>query len=558
MKEEKKLKIIPLGGMGEIGKNMTLFEYDQKILIVDIGLKMPSENMPGVDYIIPNVSYLDGREKDIVAVLFTHGHYDHIGAIPYIIEKIGNPKIFASPLTKGIIMKRQEEFPNNVQLDITEVNNGSKINLNPFKVEFFHMNHNIMHNLGMFIRTPVANIVHTSDFKLDASPVNEKPSDLEKLKEIGGQNIDLLMIDSTGAENPGHSLSEKVIMENLDEIFVNSNGRIIAATFSSLVNRIQQLIALSEKHGRKVAIIGNGMKTNIEICRKLKLVSIKKGTLIKPKDVADYPDGKITIICTGAQGEDRAALMRIANGEHQSIHFKKGDSVIFSSSVIPGNERMVQELKDDILRQGAKVYHYKMMDIHAGGHAYQDEIKEVINLIKPKNIMPIHGQYSMFASLKNMAIDTMNFKEENILLAENGDIVYFTKQKGTVEQSKIASNYVMVDGLGVGDVGEVVLRDRKMLAEDGMFVIIVIVDKQKGQVKGSPDIISRGFIYLRESKTMLFQTRKKTIQIVNKSAGSGGAVNWTYVKDELRNKIGQFLYEKTERRPMVLPVIIEV
>ncbi len=557
-KTEKKLQITPLGGLGEVGKNMTLFEWDKKIIIVDMGLKFPGDSVPGVDYIIPNISCLKGRENDVLGVLFTHGHYDHIGAIPYLMEKAGNPPIFASPLTKGIIMKRQEEFTMNAKLDINDIGHGSKVELGPFKIEFFHMNHNIMDNLGLFIQTPGGNIVHTSDFKFDETPVNDKPTDFRKLKEIGSRGVDLLMIDSTGAENEGHSLSEKVIMENINEIFMSSKGRIIAATFASLINRIQQIIALSERHGRKVAIEGSGMKTNVEICRKLKHITTKKGTIIKSKDISDYPDDKITILSTGAQGEERAALMRITSGEHKNISFKKGDTIIFSSSVIPGNERVVQDLKDDILRQGTRVFHYKMMDIHAGGHAQQDELARMVEIMKPKYIMPIHGQYSMFMSLKHMLIDRLRFPEKNILVAENGNIVNLSKSKAEIAKETVPSNYIMVDGLGVGDVGEVVLRDRKALAEDGMFVIIAVVDKQKGTIKGSPDIISRGFIYLRESKDLLHQTRKRTIQIVNKTAGDKKAVNWTYVRDEIRNKIGQFLYEKTERRPMVLPVIIEV
>jgi len=557
-KTENKLQIIPLGGLGEVGKNMTLFEWDKKILIVDMGLKFPGESVPGVDYIIPNIACLKEREKDILGIVFTHGHYDHIGAIPYLAEKIGNPPLFASPLTKGIIIKRQEDFPMNAKLDINDIESGSKLELGPFKLEFFHMNHNIMDNLGIFIQTPGGNVVHTSDFKFDENPINDQPTDFRKLKEIGSRKIDFLMIDSTGAENEGHSLSEKVIMENLDEIFASSKGRIIAATFASLINRIRQVITLSEKHGRKVAIEGSGMKNNVEICRKLKYITTKKGTIIKSKDIADYPDDKITLLSTGAQGEERAALMRIANGEHKNIRLKKGDTIIFSSSVIPGNERVVQDLKDDILRQGTRVFHYKMMDIHAGGHAYQDEIARMIEIMNPRYVMPIHGQYSMFMSLKHMAIEKLNFPEKNIIVVENGNIVNLSKSGAVIDKKTVPSNYIMVDGLGVGDVGEVVLRDRKALAEDGMFVIILVVDRQKGTIKGSPDIISRGFIYLRESKDLLHQTRKKAVQIVNTVAGEKKAVNWTYVKDELRNKIGQFLYEKTERRPMVLPVIIEV
>ncbi len=556
--QQKELQIIPLGGFGEVGRNMMLLQWKNKILIIDMGFRMPNENMPGIDYIIPNTTYLKDREKDIEGIVFTHGHYDHIGAVPYLIDKLKNPPMFASALTKGIIIKRQEEFPHQPKLDINEVKAGSKIKLGVFNIEFFHQNHNIVDNLGLLIGTPVGNIVHSSDFKFDKTPVNDQPTNFEKLKEIGRKKILLAMIDSTGAENEGYSLSEKVILENLEEIFKESKGRIIAATFSSLINRIQQLIILSEKYGRKVAIEGNGMKTNVEICRQLKYLKIKKNTIIKSKNIDDYPDNKITILCTGAQGEGRAALMRIANKEHRNIQFKKNDSIIFSSSVIPGNERAVQELKDDILRQGTKVYHYKMMDIHAGGHAQKEEIKDFINIMKPDFLMPIHGQYSMFASLKNIAVDEMKIPEKNVMLAENGNVVHLSQKKIRKDEKMVPFNYVMVDGLGVGDIGEVVLRDRKALAEDGMFVIVAVVDRNEGKIKGSPDIISRGFIYLRESKDLLYQTRKKVNYIVNQAAGSGGSINSAHIKDELRNKIGQFLYEKTERRPMVLPVIIEI
>jgi ribonuclease J len=365
------------------------------------------------------------------------------------------------------------------------------------------------------------------------------------------------MTDSTGAEEEGHSLSEKTIEKNLEEIFKTAKGRIIAATFASLINRIQQIIALSEKYGRKVIVEGYSMRTNVEISKILGYVKSKKRTLVKVKEISNYPDSKITILCTGAQGEGSAILMRIAQKDHPLIRLKKGDTVILSSSVIPGNERTVQMLKDDILRQGVKVFHYKMMDIHAGGHAQKEELKEMIKIIKPKFFLPIHGQYSMLVSHAELAKE-MGIPEKNIVIAENGQIINLDPKRFFIKKQKVPSNYVMIDGLGIGDVGEVVLRDRQMLAKDGMFVIVAVVDKQTGKVKGSPDIISRGFVYLRESKELLRETRKKVIGIVNHATGSGRAVNWSYIKDEIRNKIGQFLYTKTQRRPMILPVVIEV
>lgn len=557
MKKQQNLRIIPLGGLGEVGRNMMLLEYERKILIIDMGLRFPEEDMPGIDYIIPNISYLQGRQKDIVGIAFTHGHYDHIGAVPYLIDKLGNPTIFASVLTRGIILKRQEDFPQAPKLNIEIVKHGSKVNLSPFKIEFFRQNHNIADNLGLFVNTPVGNIIHTSDFKFDPSPVNDLPTDFEKLKEFGSRGVLLLMSDSTGAEEPGHSFSEKEIFGNLDKIFQGAKGRIIAATFASLINRLQQIITLSEKYGRKVAVDGYSMKTNVEICKALGYIKSKKGTLINVKEIAEFPDSKITLLCTGAQGEGQAVLMRIANKEHKFVRIKKGDSVIFSSSVIPGNERTVQIMKDEILRQGAKVFHYRMMDIHAGGHAQQEELEKMIKILKPRFFIPLHGQYSMLAEHAEIA-KAAGLSENNVVVAENGHIVNLSRDKIFIEKERIQSNYVMVDGLGIGDVGEVVLRDRQMLAKDGMFVIVAVVDRQTGKVKGSPDIISRGFVYLRESKELLRQTRKKVIEIVDRAAGTGGAVNWSYVKDEIRNKIGQFFYTKTQRRPMILPVVIEV
>ncbi|XOB41934.1 MAG: ribonuclease J [Candidatus Nealsonbacteria bacterium] len=564
-KSQKNLRIIPLGGLGEVGRNMMLLEWQERhpssrgspILIIDMGLGFPGENMPGIDCIIPNISYLRGKEKNILGAVLTHGHYDHIGAIPYIIPRLGLIPMYASQLTKGIILKRREDFPNQPKLNIENIKDGSKIQLGPFQVEFFKQNHNIPDNLGLFIKTPLGNIVHTSDFKFDESPVNESPTDFEKLKNIGKRGILLLMSESTGAEEEGHSLSEKTIFENLDKIFKKAEGRIIAASFASLINRIQQLIILSEKYGRKVTIEGHSMKINVEIAQTLKKIEAKKGTFIRTKDIGKFPDSKITVICTGAQGEEEAVFMRIANREHKFIRLKKEDTIIFSSSVIPGNERSIQFLKDQFHRQGAKVFHYKMMDIHASGHAREEELKEMLRIMKPKFFLPIYGQYSMLVRHAQLA-EEVGLLKQNIMVAENGEVINLSSKRIFIEKKRVPSNYVMVDGLGIGDVGEVVLRDRQTLAKDGMFVIVAVVDRQAGRVKGSPDIISRGFVYLKESKELLKETRKKVTDIVNRAAGSGGAVNWSYVKNEIRNKIGQFLFSKTQRRPMILPVVIEV
>lgn len=560
-KIEDTLRLIPLGGLGEVGRNMTLLEYKNSILIIDMGFRMPEETMPGIDYIIPDISYLleNKRYKNVVGVVITHGHYDHVGAIPYIWNRIGNPPIYAAPLTKGIILKRQDEFKDQPKLDVNEVKDGSKIKLDVFEIEFFKQNHSIPDNMGLLIKTPVGNIVHTSDFKFDNFPVNEKPTDFKKLESIAENGIHLLMCDSTGAEEPGHSLSEKDIFENMDKIFAGAKGRIIIATFSSLINRIQQAVTLSEKYNRKVGFIGHSMKSNVEVTKKLGYLKSQKGTLLKKVDeVNNLPDNRVTILCTGAQGEENAGLMKIAMGEHQSIKIKPGDTIVFSSSVIPGNERSVQILKDDFIRQKANVFHYKMMDIHAGGHAQRDEIKEMVNIMKPKFFMPVHGQFSMLFANARLAEDECGYKEDQAILADNGNIINVTKDKVFIDNKSVSAEYIMVDGLGIGDVGEVVLRDRQMLAKDGIFVIIAVVNRKTGKVQESPDIISRGFVYLKESKDLLYQARKKVIATIERSTTSGQVTNWTYIKDTIRNNLGDFLFQKTQRRPMILPVIIEV
>lgn len=556
---EFSIKIIHLGGLGEVGKNMTIFEWNNKILILDVGLMFPEENMPGVDCVIPNTEYLKGKEQNIVGVIFTHGHYDHIGAVPYIFKNIIKPHVpvYAGPLTKGIILKRQEDVPHQPRLIINEITPNLKLDFGEIKVEFFPQAHTIPDNFGIVIKTPNGNIVHTSDFKFDLTPMYGTPTNFDQLKAIANEPTWLLMSDSTGAEDEGHSMSEKVIFENLDTIFSQAKGRIIASSFGSLINRIQQLIVLSEKHGRYVAIDGSTIKTNLEMCRNLGYMKFEKGTIISPKKIQDYPENKVTLICTGAQGEQQAVLMRIASGEYPYLKVKKGDTVIFSSSVVPGNERSVQNVKDEFYRQKANVYHYKMMDIHASGHAKKEDLREMINIFKPKFFMPVHGQYSMLSN-HAMIAQEQGIQENNIVLAENGQVLSLKKDYFKIESQTVPANYVMVDGLGIGDVGEVVLRDRQTLAEDGIFVIISIVDHKTGKVRNSPDIISRGFIYLRESKDLLAETRKKVVNIIHRTTGSGGAVNWNYTKNNIRNELGEFLFRKTQRRPMVLPVIIEV
>jgi len=536
---------------------MTIFEYDRDIVIVDMGLQFPEEDMPGIDYVIPNISYLKGKENYIRGVIVTHGHFDHIGGIPHIMHKIGNPTIFTARLTQAIIEKRQEDYKEQGKLNIYTVDpDKDNLQLGSFKVEFFRVNHNIPDGFGVVIHSPVGSVMHTGDFKFDPSPVGEKPTDIEKIKKFGQRGIKLLMSDSTGSETEGDSISEQSIMETLDQIIQGNKNRIIIATFSSLLSRIQQIIMLAEKCGRKVVIQGYSMKSNVEIAVKLGYLKAQKGTLISPKEMKDLPKEKVIIACTGAQGEDRAVLMRIANKEHREIKLIKNDTVIFSSSVVPGNERTVQRLKDNLTRQGAELFHYKMMDVHTGGHALRDDLKRMIQMTNPKYFVPIHGNHYMLKIHGDLAAD-VGIPRENILLPDNGHIMEFTETTGAITKRKVPANHVMVDGLGIHDSSNVVIRDRQMLAKDGMFVVIATIDGKTGKLVGNPDLISRGFIYMKESKGLVEQARKKVRKIVE-SKKVDSSVNYAYLKNKIRDDVGQFLYSKTERRPMVLPVVIEV
>ena len=552
------LRFIPLGGCGEVGRSMYIYEYMDDIVIVDMGLQFPDEDMPGIDYLIPNVEYLKPKKKNIRGIIITHGHYDHIGAIPHLLDPLGNPPIYATALTRGMILKRQDDFKQYPKPNIEIINSESRIKLGSFDIEFFHVNHNIPDCVGVVLKSPGGTAVHTGDFKFDHTPVNERPADIARLSELGRQGVTLLVSESTDAEIPGHQISEMEVQKSLEEIFKVARGRIIAATFASLLTRVQQLVWLSEKYGRKVLIEGYSMKQNVAVAQELGYLQIKRGTIIESKEIDHYKDEQLTVVCTGAQGEDRAVLMRIANNEHKTISLKPEDSVIFSSSVIPGNEATVQRLKDILYKKAGKVFHYSSMDIHAGGHAKREELKMMINLTKPKYLVPIHGNYFMLKLHSDLAQEA-GIPKENVCIAEDGEVVQILPEGIKKLKDRIPMDHVMVDGLGVGDVKEVVLRDRQHLAEDGIFVIITLVDSVTGRVRTSPDIISRGFIYLKESQDLLKEVRNRTRKIVEEMTVSGERpINWTYIKDTLREKIGQYLFTKTQRRPMVLPVVIEV
>lgn len=560
--QETKLRIIPLGGVEETGgKNCTVIEYKNDILVIDMGLMFPDESMPGVDYVIPDVTYLEQNKQKIRALLLTHGHLDHIGAIPYVYEKIGSPIIYSSALSLGLVRSKLEEFGLDKSARLETLLPGSApLQLGCFKVTSFRLTHSIPQAMGFAIETPEGLLIMTGDFKFDHTPADGRPADFSALAMLGSKKPLLLISESTNIEKPGVSISEKEIENSLFQIMENAKGRMIVSTFSTLISRVQQILNCSKKLNRKVCFVGRSMITTVEIAISLEALIVPKDTLLDVKDLDKYPDEKIVIVCTGSQGEDNAALTRIATGEHRQIKIKKGDLVILSSSPIPGNERSVSGLMDNLFRAGARVIYQKLMDVHTSGHANQEDLKLMLALIKPKYLMPNHGERHRLMLHSQIAQEMGIVDEEHCLVTDDGQVVEFSGGKGEVTNKRVPASYVMVDGLGVGDVGNIVLRDRKAMAQDGIFVIIVTVDHETGEVVTSPDIISRGFIYMRENEQLVHKSRAEIKKIFAKHSSDrkGPKTDWSFAKQKLRDEIGEFLFRETERRPMVIPVIIEV
>jgi len=556
------LRIMVVGGLEEVGRNMTIIEYNKEIIIIDMGLQFPEEDMPGIDYIIPNVSYLQDKKSWIKGVIITHGHYDHIGGIPHIMGEIGNPPMFMGKMTAGLVRKRQQEYRTAPQLKIKEIDETHSIKLGAsFQIEFLRVNHSIPDCFAVVIRTNLGTVVHTGDFKIDFSPVNDKPADLNRIAQLGAQGVMLLMSDSTDATHPGYQLSESAIGEEMGKLFEKIEGRIIIGTFASQLSRVQKIFDLAERYGRRVSLQGRSMNSNVEIAHQIGYLKFNPRIIVEDKDLNKLPDGKVLIVGTGAQGESNAFLKRVVNGEHRVVSIKKGDTIMFSSSVIPGNERAIQNLMDMVVRQGAKIIHYKMLDIHAGGHAKQEDLKLAMRLFRPEYFMPIEANHYMLQAHADLA-EQVGIPKERIFVADNGQVVAFhrsanNKINGALTKEKIPSDYVMVDGLGVGDVSEIVLRDRRMMSEDGMIVVIATIDAKTGAIIGNPDLISRGFVHMKENRDLIEKTRMRVKKIV-KDKNPMTAADDDYIKNKIRNDIGQFLFNATKRRPMVLPVVIKV
>ncbi len=552
-----KLKVYALGGLEEIGRNCTVFECGDDIVIVDAGLMFPEENMPGVDYIIPNIACLKGKERNIRGVIVSHGHLDHVGGLPFILPRLGFPTIYTAPLTAGIIKNRQEEFGNANQLKFHMVTGKSRIQMGRnFVFEPFHVNHNISDAFGTALYTPYGVVLGTGDFKFDFTPADGDPADLIHIAGFGSKNVLMLMSDSTNATSPGHQISEKVVGDEIRRIIERSTGRIIIGMFSSMLTRMQQVFDAAEPLGKKVLLQGRSLLNNVELAHKLGYMKYKQGTIVEEDEFKRLPDNKVIVVCTGSQGEQNATLMKVANREHKFLSIQPGDLVVFSSSVIPGNERTVQSLKDTLVRQGAKLVDNAMVDIHAGGHAKQEDLKLMLRLTKPRFFMPIHGNRFMLEAHADLA-ESVGTPRSNIFVADNGQIVEFDKTGARLTAEFVPSDYVFVDGLGVGDVSEVVLRDRRELAEDGMVVVVCKIEKKSGSLVGDPDLISRGFVYQKDPTGLVMRARDFVKKILKDADPKTPALD-EYLKSKIRNEVGSFLFKETERRPMILPVLIDV
>lgn len=552
------LKITPLGGLGEVGKNMTVYEYENDIIIVDMGLMFPKgEDMLGIDYIIPDISYLEDKKDKIRGIIITHGHEDHIGAIPYLWPKLGAP-IYGSKLTIGMIESKLSEFSFDTGANLRVMDPDKDVlKLGAFEVEAFRVTHSIPDAVGFGIKTPLGRVVYTGDFKIDHSPLDGKTTDWDKLSRFSQEGVLMLLSDSTNAEQPGYSLSEKILEQSFEDIFDKTDGRIIIASFASQINRIQMMIDCAKDHGRKIAFLGYSMLKNVEIAVRLGFLRIPAGTVVKIQEINKYPDNMVTIMATGSQGQAMSALGRMSRGEHRNIDIKKGDTIIFSSSPIPGNETAITAVSDDLFRLGANVkFDIEHSRTHATGHPHREELKMMIAALRPKYFVPAHGERHMLVEHSKIAQE-VGVPEDRIFVLDNGNQILVDEQRARMNEEKVANGIVLVDGLGIGDVGEIVLRERKSMSTEGIFVVITTISKDNAKLLTSPDIISRGFIYMRENEQLVNNARKEVRRIVETYSGNSDS-NWQGLKVQLREKIGDFLYNQTQRRPLVVPVVIEV
>jgi ribonuclease J len=548
-----RLKLIPLGGLSEIGKNMMVMEYEDDIIIIDVGLMFPEEGMFGVDLVIPDISYLLDKQEKIKGIVVTHGHEDHIGALPYLLPQLNAP-IYSTKLTRGLISVKLKERKALSGTSLNVVPFGEKIALGKFRVEFFPVCHSIPDAAGLIISTPIGTIVHSGDFKLDYTPASGPPTALSRLAQLGGQGVLLLLADSTYAELPGYTPSERIVGETLDRIMAEAPGRVIVTTFSSLISRVQQVIDAAVRYERRVFIVGRSMSDTAHMALELGYLNAPDGVLARMDELRGMPRNKIVFVTTGSQGEPTSALVRMANEDHRQVHILRGDTVIISATPIPGNEGLVNKTVDNLFKQGAQVLYDKVAPVHVHGHASQEELKLLLTLVKPKFFMPIHGEYRHL-SLHAKLAQSVGIPKDSTFVLEDGDILSISPKAGKIT-GKVSSSNVYVDGLSVGDIGSVVLRDRRMLSKDGIVMVIIAVNRQTGKIVGRPDIISRGFVDTRESKDMLDESCDLVVRVIDH--GGDRPSDWGFINTKVRDTLNKFYYQQTRRRPMVLPFMVKV
>ena len=553
-KGKPSLKVIPIGGLNEIGKNLTLLEYQNEILIIDCGLSFPDDEMYGIDIVIPDFTYLIANREKIVGMVITHGHEDHIGAIPYLLKHIKIP-VYGTRLTLGLVQNKLKEH--NVLGDLRTINAGDRIKLgNYFDIETIRTTHSIADAICLSITTPAGVVFHSGDFKIDYTPIDGEPIDFCKLAQIGKKGVTLMLCDSTNAVRPGFTASERVVGETIENIFRNCRTRIIIATFSSNVHRVQKIIDNAVKFGRKIAVSGRSMENVVALAIELGYLNIPAGALVDLKMTRNIPDEKLVIITTGSQGEPMSALARIASGDHKAIKLKKGDTVILSSSPIPGNEKTVSNVVNKLFEKGAQVIYSDIADIHVSGHACQEELKLLHSLIKPKYFMPVHGEYIHLIQHAKLA-ETLGMKKDNIFVLSNGDILNVNQRKVSVERAQVEADAIFVDGLGVGDVGNIVLRDRKLLSEAGLIIVVAAIEKESRIIVSGPDVISRGFVYVRENESLMDEARKVAVEALEKCQKKN-IKDWNNMKSQVRDSLSSYIYETTKRSPIILPIFLEV
>ena len=554
---EKTLRVIPLGGQEEVGRNMTVFEYGDDIVIVDMGMQFAEEDMHGIDYIVPNISYLRGKEKNIRGVIFTHGHLDHIGAAPILLEQLGYPPIVGRDLTLAMIRHKVEDHKKGASSRLKQIHVKTfhdTIRLGVFQAGFFDVEHSIMDAIGVVLASPQGTILHLGDWTIGHDQLDDKKISYEHLSRLPRPTI--LMLESLGAINRKEPKSEKQVQKNLEDLISGAPGRVIIGTFSSQIKRVGYLLRYAEQIGKKVALDGYSMKMNIEIAKELGYLKVHKETLIPIADIHKYPDNRVVVICTGAQGETNAALSKIVTDVHRFIKLQRNDTIVFSSSVIPGNERSIQRLKDSLYRKCDNVIHSDIMDIHMSGHSTASDIQQIIREIKPDYFLPVYANHFFLKEAEKRA-EEIGFPKDKAMVLDNGSIAEFSEGKAKVLTEKADTSYVFIDGLGVGDIGSVVLRDRQMLAADGMFVITALVSPKKKQIVGNIQITSRGFIYVKENFELVNEAKKRAKQIIEDALKDGEKVDWRVIEGKIRDVVGKFLFQKTERMPMILPVVME-